>query len=452
MSKGAAVQPQESLEGILAMTEAAFRQCGSIEAVSRILSAARSMVFDVFRRRFDSAVMAKALTLKLLNLTLAKYHFQARSLRLASRPFGIIVDPSNGCNLACPGCVHSTHARELQLFNWNKGLMPEGRISSFLKRFGPYAIHVNFCNYGEPLLNVETPRYIRQAKGLLAQTMLSTNLSIGQFDAEAYAASGLDYMLVSVDGATQPVYQIFRRNGKLELVFENLAKLVAAKRKLGARTPVIAWRFITFRHNVHEIPLARKKARELGVDQFLTLSPYDVSWDDPEIVAAEVEPVNELLNPQSEASILNNWAAAPDGLDADTIERAFEADWDPVSDTGAGRGESCQWLYRSITLDAGGRIFPCCAAPRPDIDLVFSQFEADGSADVYNSEKYRLARLGFVNPAAYESERGELNPHCIRCDWNKETVNTDAAQIRHYFKAAGGSWIEPKSLDMLSRW
>ena len=51
---------------------------------------------------------------------------------------------------------------------------------------------------------------------------------------------------------------------------------------------------------MHEIPLAREKARQLGVDQFLTLEPYDVSWDDPEIVAAEVEPVNELLNRDSE--------------------------------------------------------------------------------------------------------------------------------------------------------
>ena len=57
---------------------------------------------------------------------------------------------------------------------------------------------------------------------------------------------------------------------------------------------------------------------------------------------------------------------------------------------------SCKWLYRSITLDASGRIFPCCAAPRPDMDLVFSQFEPGGTAEVYNSEKYQLARLAFA--------------------------------------------------------
>ena len=164
----------------------------------------------------------------MLNLCLAKHQFLARSTELQSKPFGLIIDPSNGCNLACPGCVHSTHVKELQLFNWGKGLLPEDRLASFLKKYGPYAIHVNFCNYGEPLINPETPRYIRQAKGFLMQTMLSTNLSIGRFDAEEYVASGLDYMLVSIDGATQEVYQKFRRNGSLEIVFRNLEKLAEA--------------------------------------------------------------------------------------------------------------------------------------------------------------------------------------------------------------------------------
>ena len=406
---------------------------------------------ELFQKHYGSAILAKAVTLKVLNLCLAKQHFLARSTELQSKPFGLIIDPSNGCNLACPGCVHSTHAKELQLFSWGKGLLPDDRLASFLKKYGPYAIHVNFCSYGEPLINPETPRYIRQAKGFLMQTMLSTNLSIGRFEAEENVASGLDYMLVSIDGATQEVYQKFRRNGSLEIVFRNLEKLAEAKRKLGRQTPVVAWRFLTFRHNVHEIPQAVEKARAMGVDQFLTLAPYDVSWDDPEIVEAGVEPVNILFNPQSEACILENWKNSPDPPDAETIEREFDREWQPVrSGTPQQEGITCQWLYRSMTLDAGGRIFPCCAAPRPDLDLVFASF--DGEEEAFNSQKYRLARLGFVDGPAYEAQRGVLDPHCAKCVWNKDSVNTDAAQIRQYLKAAGGSLFNADSLSILSAW
>src|SRR6266536_75694 len=73
------------------------------------LDAARMPMWRYFCNRLDDAIAAKAVTLKVLNLILAKYHFVSRSAVLVSRPFGLLVDPSNGCNLACPGCVHSSH-------------------------------------------------------------------------------------------------------------------------------------------------------------------------------------------------------------------------------------------------------------------------------------------------------------------------------------------------------
>ena len=72
------------------------------------------------------------------------------------------------------------------------------------------------CNYGEPLVNLETPKLVRAAKRYLLHTMISTNMTVPRFDAEAYVESGLDYMMVSIDGATQEVYERFRRKGDLD--------------------------------------------------------------------------------------------------------------------------------------------------------------------------------------------------------------------------------------------
>ena len=186
-----------------------------------------------FRRvlcpRFDS-IAAKALTLKILILCLAKYHFLARSTHLLSRPPGLVTDPSNGCNLACPGCVHSRYVKERGFFDGHKGMLPESLPDGLLKRYDPYALQITLYNYGEPLLNPETPKFIRLAKRYLMQT----------------------------------VYERFRKNGNLEHVFANIRKLVQAKRTLGQRTPVIEWQFLAFEHNAHEIPLAIDMARPAG--------------------------------------------------------------------------------------------------------------------------------------------------------------------------------------------
>lgn len=85
---------------------------------------------------------------------------------------------------------------------------------------------------------------IHQAKRYLLHTAISTSLSVERFDAEAPVASGLDCMILSIDGATQQVYQCFRRKGDLGLVLENLRRLVGARRKLRSRTPVLVWNFM----------------------------------------------------------------------------------------------------------------------------------------------------------------------------------------------------------------
>ena len=226
---------------------------------------------------------AKSLTIKILNLFLSKYHFLTRGTSLLSSPYGIMVDPMNACQLACPGCVHSAHSKKLGLFDWGPGVLSESMFADFMRRYGPYAIETEFYNYGEPLLNPNTPKFIHTAKTYLARTAVSTNMSVRHFDAEAYVTSGLDYMTLSIDGATQSTYEKFRRKGDIETVFRNVRSLIQTRTRMRKRTPLVSWQYLAFEHNEHEIDDAIKMAQQLGVDRF-TLCPLMMwSWDDPNI-------------------------------------------------------------------------------------------------------------------------------------------------------------------------
>src|SRR5262249_4327103 len=157
----------------------------------------------------------------------------------------------------------------------------------------------------------------------LMHTMISTNLSLPRFDADAYVESGLDFMILSIDGVTQQVYERFRRKGDIEAVYANVHKLVAAKKRSGRATPIIAWRFLAFQHNIHEIPAAIDKARELGVDRFNADPAWDISWDDPSIRPANIEPVRVAtdFSLDSHHALTANWNPFPDEMDQDAIER-----------------------------------------------------------------------------------------------------------------------------------
>ena len=445
---------------LLAAIEGRIQGDKDLGAVLESLDAAKGGLYDCFREYFDSALVGKLLALKVLNLCLGKHQFLARHTVLIARPFGILVDPSNGCNLACPGCVHSRRAKELGVFDWKPGMLSEERASVFLARFAPYAIQTLFCNYGEPLLNPNTPKFIRLAKSYLSQTMLSTNLAMERFDADAYVKSGLDYMILSIDGATQSVYERYRQRGKIENVYGNIRKLVEARLRLRTRTPVLCWQYLAFEHNIHEISKAIETARDLGLDEFKIASAFDVGWDDSGVQPAKIEPATLQFAADSGRRVKENWNAFPDSLDANAIELEFEAGWieklvaQPQEDREQKpvAGHTCHWLYKSMTMDANGRILPCCGAPGPGRDLIFSTFDGSDVSDPFNSGKHRLARLYFADKEAYVSTGCHEEPYCVSCTWNQTHINIGNVEVQQYLRAAGAALFNFDSIRMLTSW
>ncbi|MEZ5400244.1 MAG: radical SAM protein [Bryobacteraceae bacterium] len=400
-------------------------------------------------------IAAKALVRKIQNLCLARHHFLRRATSLLSRPLGLVVDPVNGCNLACPGCVHSRFSRDGKLFDWRPGRLPLDRFAQLLDRYGPYAFQAMFCNYGEPLVNPDTPRLVGMAKGYLMQTMFSTNLAVRGFDADAYVESGLDQMVVSIDGATQGVYELFRRRGDIEIAYRNLRLLIEAKRRAGKRTPVVCWHYLAFEHNEHEIPLAAETARQLGVDVFRVVTPFDVSWDDPSIKPSRAPPSVAEFNCDSEQDIAANWMVRCSESAASAIDREFERAWE---DQYAGEEQhhapaTCQWLYTNMALDANGRVFPCWGAARPDLDLTYAHLD---DPDPFHAPKYNLARLSWAHRDAYRQRHAELGggaePHCANCDWPHDEVAIGPAQISHYLRAARERLASAALSDPLIGW
>ena len=95
-------------------------------------------------------------------------------------------------------------------------------------------------------------------------------------------------------------------------------------------------------------------------------------------------------------------------------------------------------------MDATGRIMPCCGAPRPDTNLVFTHFDGNGS-DPFNAEKYQEARAWF-------SSGSPSTTHCTRCEWDHTAVNIGGPEILRYFRAADAGFFDRGSLRILSAW
>lgn len=217
---------------------------------------------------------------RLYNLHLAVRESDQNRVKLRSRPVKLVIEASNVCNLECPGCF--------------TGVGENGRVRSHisfdlfkqtLDEQASRLCQVEFYNWGEPLLNKSIYRMIEEAHKRGLSTLISTNFSLpyDEARADALVKSGLQSLTVSCDGATQEVYEQYRRGGNLDLVFRNVRLVAEAKKRLGSATPQIMWGWHTFPHNHHEIEKARQMAPGLGFDAFHDAKAWLVEgeWDGP---------------------------------------------------------------------------------------------------------------------------------------------------------------------------
>ena len=95
-------------------------------------------------------------------------------------------------------------------------------------------------------------------KGIKTISSSNGHLFALQDKADNVIRSGLDTLIFAVDGITQATYERYRQGGKLDLALEGMRMVVARKKALGSKTPLVNFRFIVMRHNEHEIPQAQR--------------------------------------------------------------------------------------------------------------------------------------------------------------------------------------------------
>jgi MoaA/NifB/PqqE/SkfB family radical SAM enzyme len=367
------------------------------------LKATREDLLAALSRRYREP-LAKLLILKAVNLLLCHHHWRHRHAWLSSSPVTFLIDPANACQLCCPGCVHSDNEDFTRLIDWPPAVMPIGTYEALLRRRGPHALNTVLYNYGEPLLNKRIADFVRCSHSYGLSVHISTNFSLA-FDVEGFVDSQPDHVIVSIDGATQEIYGRYRRRGDLALVLDNLERAAAARRRAGHRRPYLVWRFLTFEHNVHEIDAARDLAERVGVDQFIVETPFGVSHDDGAIVAVSSPRRGaHTFRPIERARADRRHIEAAISGREQAIDDAFERGWPaaPVQDPAAA-GSPCAWLYFSASVDALGRVLPCCSAPAENKPLVFGHVGDRGEID-YNAELFTTSRRLRSLPAALRGD------------------------------------------------
>jgi radical SAM protein with 4Fe4S-binding SPASM domain len=226
-----------------------------------------------FLRFIQKTITAKRLT----NALLVYIGFYFSRLFKASSPWGmpisLSIEPTTACNLGCPECPSG-----LKQFSRDTGNLKAENFNRWLEQLAPTLSYLNFYFQGEPFIHNDILDFISKASQKGIYTSTSTNAHfITEKRAEEIVRSGLDRILISIDGTTQEVYEQYRVHGKLQKVLDGTKLLVEARKNLKSRTPHIIFQFLVVRPNEHQIEDAKHLANEYKVDEirFKTAQVYD---------------------------------------------------------------------------------------------------------------------------------------------------------------------------------
>lgn len=283
-------------------------------------------------------------------------------------PKTMVIDPANVCNLRCPLCPAGC------------GKMAYPRCVMSLESFEiivdkvPFVEHISLFNWGEPFLNPAIFGMIQYAKMKGKTVGVHTNLSFktSEHFFSDLVNSRLDYLTVSLDGASQETYSTYRVGGDIHMVFRNIRELVKEKERMKKANPAIIWKYIVNKHNEHELDVARTLAQDMGVD--FEVSKMGLSDDLPDVVFDEDLPVR-----------MKRWLPSCADLRHEFYKGEYRT---PLSDG------CCTQLFSTLVVNPDGGVFPCCWLT--NAENVFGNLLREPFERIWNNRFYQYSRSLFM--------------------------------------------------------
>ena len=194
-------------------------------------------------------------------------------------PVSISFEPTTSCNLRCPECPSG-----LRSFTRPTGMLPDNLFKQTINELHQKLLYLIFYFQGEPYLHPRFLELVQYAAGKGIYTATSTNAHfLNDENARKTVESGLDRIIISIDGTTQDTYAAYRVGGNLNKVLEGTRNLVKWKKRLKSTTPYIIFQFLVVRPNEHQLAEVKLLAQELEVDDvwFKTAQIYDYAQGSP---------------------------------------------------------------------------------------------------------------------------------------------------------------------------
>ena len=306
-----------------------------------ILFFVKSLKYLTFRKVFNGSKL------------LFSYLFSGKQhlIKINASPAFISVEPYNFCQLQCPECPVSLRK------DTSKAFINEQLYTKTINELKDDLLHVIFYFQGEPLLNKKLPEMIQYAHNNRIFTSTSTNAqALDSETARKLVKSGLDKLIISIDGATQDVYEKYRVGGTLEKAIEGVKNITEWKQKLKSITPLVEIQFVVFKTNEHQTEQMKTLSKALKADRLVFKSAQLYNFENGHKLLTSIEKYARYRK---------------------TVDGKYE-----IKNKLKNR---CWRLWSGAVLNANADLVPCCFDK--DSSHAFGNLKNDSFLSVWHNEK-----------------------------------------------------------------
>lgn len=310
-------------------------------------------------------ILKKLSALKLLNfIKLLSGYYISRISRKPFQwglPFSVSVEPTTSCNLRCPQCPSG-----LRKFTRETGMLEADFFNEVILQLKRELHSLTFYFQGEPYLNPDFLNMVKTAGDQGIYTITSTNAHyMTAENAMKTIQSGLDKLIISVDGITQEVYEKYRAGGQLTKVIEGTKEIVKKKAELKSKHPYIVWQFVVFKHNEHQVEAVKRLGNDLGVDKVMIKTAQIYEFESGSDLIPEKEAYSRYKKDSNGKFVIKNKLL-----------------------------NQCWRMWQGCVITWNGSIVPCCFDK--DAHHKLGELQNDSFKKIWFSSEYRSFRSAIL--------------------------------------------------------
>lgn len=281
--------------------------------------------------------------------------------KISGLPISISIEPTTSCNLRCPECPSG-----LRSFTRPTGMLQREMFKDVIDQLKNTLTWLTFYFQGEPYLNPSFLEMVRYASDAGIYTSTSTNAHyLSDENARATVESGLDRLIISIDGTTQESYESYRVGGSLNKVIEGTENIIRWRKKLRSKTPHVVFQYLVVKPNEHQIPFVFELANKLEVDQVTLKTAQIYDYQN----GSDLIPTNEKYsryrrNTDDTYSIKNELL------------------------------NHCWKMWQSCVITWDGKVVPCCFDK--DAHYVLGDLKKESFKDIWYGEAYDKFRTTLL--------------------------------------------------------